>query len=1209
MGTRRLKYLFLIITALFVFPAMATHLVGGFLTYRYLGSNGSSSQYKVTLYVYRDCINDNTANEVPFDDQITLCVYNSNFTYFDSRTIKLVSKKKVDPVGNTTCPEVKNACLDQGIYETNITLPNNNTGYHLKWERCCRNTQNNLRDDNQGTPYQGQTYYGFIPATSLKNSSPVFQDVPVPFICAFDTTTIRSRAVDPDGDSLSYRFVTPWQGATGSNPIMNSCPMRMTNFDDVEYRPGFSATFPFGNGGVAQIDAFNGLTTYMAPSTGRYAVAIEVTEWRMGIPISTVRLDLQILVINCKPNNKPRLSYEGGTTVWNVEAGELLCRDVTVSDLDINDVVTLKGYGDIFTGANGFTGTRATMSPTAASGRPKATGKFCWQTDCSHARVAPYRVTFEAYDNGCPSKFINENVLIYVKPFSPPETPQGPTPVCQNSKNVVYSARNQVVGNKYKWRIYGGSIVGDSTLSSVTVNWGSGGTGKVELFIISRFGCVVGPKPYTVILTPSPARPKISGKDTVCLNASAQFTSTADAGVTYQWFVTGGSILGSSVQNSLNVRWNTQGIGLVRLQVTNSTGCTSEQDSHFVFVSFPNTPLPEGPISVCPNNRNIDYRIVSPSAGSLYSWVISGGIQSAGGMSPAIKVNWGGMGIGFVKVVEINRFGCKGDTVSLRVVKNHALAGQLPVGDTSMCEFTLNKSYFIKPVNGETYNWIVTGGTITSGQGTDKITVDWGGSGLGSVGVQATAYDSISGLPCLSPVRARLVNLRPYPLKTPINGLFELCQTKTPGIYRINGFSGSTYEWDINGLNYTGQGSNTVNINLDTFGTFSIRVREISPFGCTGPWNDTQIIIQPKPRTTPISGDATICYPKLTGYTYGVTGMAGSTYQWRVNGGSFNPAPAPSSTNVTVNWNGQQFSELSVLETSGFGCVGDTVKLPVFIDNPAIESRWVTVNPPPADDKWVLVHYKLTNAPRYNKQVVIQRRLRNSFGTFATVGLANPADTIFTDKIALTDSFSYEYRAVAINLCGDSLFSNSNTDVLLKGAKTGPFSMQLNFTNYMGWTTGVARYELYRLLENKSGYTLYKTYSGPSSDIFDNGKDHYGQYYRVKAIENGGQNRESWSNDIRVFFEPVIYIPNAFSPDGNGINDKFLPSSGGLKTYKFTIYSRWGEKIFSTTNSELGWDGQYLGKPCPAGVYVFYCEYTDFRDKVYNTKGTLHLLR
>jgi gliding motility-associated-like protein len=400
-----------------------------------------------------------------------------------------------------------------------------------------------------------------------------------------------------------------------------------------------------------------------------------------------------------------------------------------------------------------------------------------------------------------------------------------------------------------------------------------------------------------------------------------------------------------------------------------------------------------------------------------------------------------------------------------------------------------------------------------------------------------------------------------------------------------------------------------VNINLDTFGTFNIRVREISQFGCAGPWNDTQIIIQPKPKTTPISGLSTICFPKLTGYSYSITGMAGSTYQWWVNGGTFNPPPSVNSTAVTVDWNGQQNSVLSVLETSGFGCLGDTVKLPVFIDNPNIVSRWVTVDPPPADDKWVLVHYKLGNAPRYNRQVVIQRRPRNNAGIFATVGITSPTDTVFTDKIAFTDSTSYEYRAVAINLCGDSLYSNTNTDILLKGLKSGPFSMRLNFTDYQGWSAGVARYELYRLLENKSGYSLYKTYFSPSIDSFDNGKEHYGQYFRVKAIENGGEGRESWSNDIRIFFEPVIFIPNAFSPDGNGLNDKFLPNSGGLKTYNFTIYSRWGEKLFSTTNSEVGWDGNYLGKPCPSGVYVFYCEYTDFRDKIYNTKGTLHLFR
>lgn len=1204
----------LLLTALIFAAAQSfgTHLVGGFLSYRFLGSSGTSSSYRVTLYVYRDCINDRTPNEVPFDDEITLCIYNSNRSYFSNRNMPLVQRRKVDPVGNTTCPEVASACLEQGVYEATISLPNNSTGYHLKWERCCRNTQNNLRDDNTGTPYQGQTYYGFIPASALRNSSPVFQDVPVPFICARDTTTIRSRAIDPDGDSLSYRFVTPWQGATSSDPIFNVCPGVMTPFDDVEYMPGFNATRPFGAGGVSQIDPFNGLTTYMAPASGRYAVAIEVSEWRRGVKISEIRLDLQILVINCRPNNKPRLSYQGGTTTWFVEEGEQICRDVTVTDLDANDVVTLRSYGDIFTGANGYTGTRATMNPAAASGRRTATGRFCWQTDCGAARALPYRVTFEAYDNGCPSKFINENVLIFVRPFNPPETPTGPRNVCQNSRGVRYTLNNvtnPATGITYRWRVIGGTIDGDSTQNSVLVNWGNGTTGIVQLRITSRFGCTAGPRELTVNLIPAPAKPNITGNDTVCLNASSVFNQTSDPGVTYAWTASGGNILGPANAAALTVRWNVPGNGFVTLAVTNNLGCVSPIDTHRVFVSHPLTPPITGPISVCPNNRNIEYHIENPTRGSVYRWVINGGIQSSGGMSDRILVNWGGLGTGFVKVVEVNKFGCVGDTVSLPVSKNHALAGQLPQGDTSLCEFTSGRAYSIRPVNGETYNWIVTGGTIIAGQGTFRITVDWGAAGVGSVGVQATAYDSVSGLPCLSPVRARVVNLRPYPAARPIAGIFELCQTRTPGIFSITGFTGSTYQWDIPGLSYTGQGTTTVTVDLDTFGSFSFRVREISPFGCVGPWNDTTLVLHPRPRTTPLTGPAIICYPNLNNHNYAVTGFPGSTYNWWINGGTFNPAPAPADNSVRVDWNGQQLAAIGVREISSFGCVGDSVTLDVFVDQPFIVSRLVTVDPPPADDRQVLVYYRLINAPRYNNTIIIQRRPRGSAGSFASIGTAAPADTLYRDVTALTDSTSYEYRAVAVNLCGDSIYSNANTDILLKGRKTGPFTMTLDFTDYVGWANGVARYELYRLLENRQGYTLYKTYSAPQSDNFDNGKDHYGQYFRIRAVENGGLGRESWSNDIRIFYEPVVYIPNAFSPDENGLNDNFLPSTGGLKTYKFTIYSRWGEKLFTTTNPEMGWDGRYLGKLVQSGVYVYYCEYTDFRDKVYTTKGTLHLMR
>ncbi|MFZ9971313.1 MAG: hypothetical protein ACO3GK_08405, partial [Bacteroidia bacterium] len=342
--------------------AMASHLVGGFLTYQWLSDNGSATQYRVTIYAYRDCSKDGTNNEVPFDAEIGLCIYDGAKKLYQSKTVKLLSKSKVKPVGNTNCPEVVQTCLEQGIYQTNISVPRSNSGWILKWERCCRNTQTNLKD-NGGTAYQGQTYYGVIPPGTIQNSSPYFLDVPVPFICVGDTITIRNRALDPDGDSLSYKLVTPWQGASLSSPDLKTCADPMEAVPDVDYNPGFSATKPFGNLGYARVDAYNGLTTYMSPATGRYAVAVEVTEWRNGQAISTVRLDLQILVINCQPNAKPKLKYEEGSRYWEIEEGEPFCTKITAyDDVDTGQAVTLQAYAEIISGTNGYKCTKATLN-------------------------------------------------------------------------------------------------------------------------------------------------------------------------------------------------------------------------------------------------------------------------------------------------------------------------------------------------------------------------------------------------------------------------------------------------------------------------------------------------------------------------------------------------------------------------------------------------------------------------------------------------------------------------------------------------------------------------------------------------------------------------------------------------------------------------------------------------------------------------------
>jgi gliding motility-associated-like protein len=154
----------------------------------------------------------------------------------------------------------------------------------------------------------------------------------------------------------------------------------------------------------------------------------------------------------------------------------------------------------------------------------------------------------------------------------------------------------------------------------------------------------------------------------------------------------------------------------------------------------------------------------------------------------------------------------------------------------------------------------------------------------------------------------------------------------------------------------------------------------------------------------------------------------------------------------------------------------------------------------------------------------------------------------------------------------------------------------------------VSKYELYRKLEGNNNYVLYNTYNKPSSDTFNNGTDNYGQLYRIKAYELNGD-RISWSNDIVIYYDPIMFVPNAFTPDGNGRNEVFKSECTGSKKFAMRIYSRWGEKLFETESASDGWDGTYGGKDAPEGIYVYSIDFTDFKDKLYQFSGTVHLIR
>ncbi len=90
-----------------------------------------------------------------------------------------------------------------------------------------------------------------------------------------------------------------------------------------------------------------------------------------------------------------------------------------------------------------------------------------------------------------------------------------------------------------------------------------------------------------------------------------------------------------------------------------------------------------------------------------------------------------------------------------------------------------------------------------------------------------------------------------------------------------------------------------------------------------------------------------------------------------------------------------------------------------------------------------------------------------------------------------------------------------------------------------------------------------------------------------------------------------IYVPTAFTPNNDGINDVFMVSGGeAVIDFKLTIFNRWGQKIFASNNNKFGWNGKLNNIDQPSGAYIYFIEYKDFLTNVQDRiKGTIVLIR
>lgn len=658
------RYACVLIALLFSVQAQATHLMGGNLSYEYLGLNGTTGQYdyRVTLTIYRLC--DPGSSNLPVSMDLGAYQDNSLNPSGDKDLLSVVSLPLISqqfitpPNANDSCTFLPSVCVEEGVYQGTISVPANSTGYYFIADRCCRN--NNIANlDNPGGT--GQAYFAQVPPPTTINNSPTFAVAPVPFICANDTVSVLNQAFDVNGDSLVYSFVTPYWGiADNANPNPGPPASYPWPIPAVTYAAGFSSAAPFGAGGYASIDPNTGLASYVSPTQGFYVVAVEISEYRNGVLIGVTRRDIQLIVITCPANPAPVLA-SGSATSYTIQEGQTLCFNVSLTDPN-GDSLFMTPTGDVFNSL--IVNPPATLS--AATGSGSVTSQFCWSTACGQGRSTPYQFTAIVDDNGCPAKTTNVVYSITVQPPTQPTAITGPDTLCLNAASGISYNVTSVSGYTYNWLVTNGTQVSGTTTNTAGITFSGSGNAIVGVIANNPYGCKADTVFKSVYIKALPAANAGSDVD-ICNGASVTIGGASTPGMTYSWSPSTG-LSSTTISNPTATIVNSGGApaSTTYILTTTQNGC-SNTDTVVVTVNPTSLANAGSNIVLCSGNSAPMGSI--PVGGNLYTWVPATGLSNSAIANPVISLTTTNAvpdTFQYAVIVE-NSFGCK-DTDTVQVI-------------------------------------------------------------------------------------------------------------------------------------------------------------------------------------------------------------------------------------------------------------------------------------------------------------------------------------------------------------------------------------------------------------------------------------------------------------------------------------------------------------------------------------------------------------
>ncbi len=1162
--------------------AYASHAQSADLTYQCIGGN----QYQLSLSFYRDCAGANAPNSVNINFSSISC--NQNF----NATLQPIPGTGLDVT--PICQNVQTQCnngnypgVQEYIYRGIVTLPAQCTDWVFSFTLCCRNAAiNNIQ--NPG----GENIYVEARLNNLNfncNSSPTFSNAPIPFVCVGQNYCFNHGATDIDGDSLVYSLVAP---ATGPNTT-------------VIYTAGYSALQPVLSNPPITFNSQTGDICMTPTQLEVDVLSVLVQEYRSGVFVGSVVRDIQLRTIVCTNNNPYLLGINGnGQYSLTACAGSNINFTIPTYDVDVPQNVFINWNNGIVNAS--FT----------SNGANRPTGTFNWTPGQNDISNVPHCFTITVTDDNCPyngsqtySFCITVSGMNLVTSTTVPNcgASNGTASVIVTGGTLPYT---------YQWQPQGGNNANANGLPS----------GSYTITVTDATGCI---QIDTAIVGNGPANGNISIISTnISCNGAANGTAFANVNggqqpYTYLWSNGANSSTISGLQP-----------GTYSVTVTTNSGCV-KSDS-VVITEPPALNLSVSSTNLFCNGANSGSASASVTGGVqpyTYSWNTNP-IQ--------VTQTAGNLSAGNYSVLVTDNNGCTVNA-SVIITQPAQLIGFISNFNNTSC-FGANDGSATVSVSGGTPPYLYSWNTIpvqntfaatnlTSGNYTVAVTDNNGCT------VMATVFIG-----------------EPNQLTASINAVANVsCNAGNNGTATASGTGGSppySYLWNTIPV------QNTQVATTLLAGNYTVTITDSK--GCS---SQASVSITESPVIVSyVSGGITICPGQSVYIIASATGGAGNfTFLWNNNlGGGASHQVNPNATTT-----------YTVIPYDANGCAGPSASVTVTVNSIANVTLTVLGATTICEGDSTVVSAQVTNGiGQY--QFNWNHGLGNGQGphnvgptstTYYVVTITDDCGNSRKDSVLIKVNPLPQIVLVpqTVTGCGDVTLAFKNNAPFVAGSKyywdfgdnttsnvvspnkeykhSGMYKVLLTVVSPQGCINSASVYcdltvnpqsVAAFLTDNNEPSILYPTVSfyNTSKDAsnyhwdFGDGETSTeinpvhtyaakGLYRASLQTNNTFGCSDTVSDIIAVVPEFTYFIPNAFTPNGDGENDIFNGKGLEIKQFSMSIFNRWGELIFATENLDEGWDGSSKkdGSIVEDAVYVYQIEIKDFKNRQHSFNGAVALLK